>query len=92
VQSSSKDLRIARKLRRSRPSNSSKDKCREVVVEVRGKRRRLASRQRVSWRDTSSFSWIYKEERTDEIIRGDFAKFRGPLDLAEVQGGYGGSV
>jgi hypothetical protein len=29
-----------------------------------------------------------KEERTDEILRGDFMKFCGSLDLAEVQGGY----
>jgi hypothetical protein len=28
----------------------------------------------------------------DKIIRGDFTKFHGPLDLAEVQGGYSGIV
>jgi hypothetical protein len=33
-----------------------------------------------------------KEERTVEILRGDFVKFRGLLDLAEVQGDYGVNV
>jgi hypothetical protein len=27
-----------------------------------------------------------------EILRGDFTKFQEPLDLAEVQGGYGENV
>jgi hypothetical protein len=31
---------------------------------------------------------LHKEERTVEIFSRDFAKFRGSLDLAEVQGGY----
>jgi hypothetical protein len=32
------------------------------------------------------FVELYREERTVEIISGDFAKFRGSSDLAEVQG------
>jgi hypothetical protein len=32
---------------------------------------------------------FHKDEQMNEIIRGDFAKFRGPLDRAEVQGIYG---
>jgi hypothetical protein len=35
---------------------------------------------------------LCKEERTIEILRGDFVKFCGPLDLAEVQGDYGANV
>jgi hypothetical protein len=38
------------------------------------------------------FVELYREERTVEIISGDFAKFRGSSDLAEVQGGYGAKV
>jgi len=40
-------------------------------------------------RNAWSFAGITKEEWTDEILRGDFEKFREPLDLAEVQGRYG---
>jgi hypothetical protein len=35
---------------------------------------------------------FHREERTDEIIRGDFARFREPLDLSEMQGGYSAGV
>jgi hypothetical protein len=35
------------------------------------------------------FNW---KKRTDEILRGDFVKLRGPLDLAEVQEGYSAGV
>jgi hypothetical protein len=38
------------------------------------------------------FRGLHKQERTIEILRGDFAKFRGPLDLAEVQGDYSVNV
>jgi hypothetical protein len=27
-----------------------------------------------------------------EILRGDFAKFQGPFNLAEVQGGYSENI
>jgi hypothetical protein len=33
-----------------------------------------------------------REERMVEILGGGFMKFRGPLDLIEVQGGYGVGV
>jgi hypothetical protein len=35
---------------------------------------------------------FHKGEQMEEIIRGDFAKFRGLLDLAEVLGSYSASV
>jgi hypothetical protein len=38
------------------------------------------------------FMELCEEEQTIGILRGDFTKFCGPLDLAEVQGGYGESV
>jgi hypothetical protein len=85
---------LKKKLRRSRPSNSSKDKCREVVL-LKVEEASQVGEQTTSLverHDFFLFVELYEEERTDEIIRGDFAKFRGPLDLAEVQGGYGGSV
>jgi hypothetical protein len=43
-------------------------------------------------RDIYSFRGLHKEGRTVEILRGDFAKCRGLLDLVEVQGGYGENV
>jgi hypothetical protein len=39
-----------------------------------------------------SFRRLTKEERTVEILRGDFTKFRELSDLAEVQGGYSEKV
>jgi hypothetical protein len=38
------------------------------------------------------FAESSKGERTDEIFEGDFTKFRGPLDLTKVRGGYSVSV
>jgi hypothetical protein len=52
----------------------------------------VVRRQRISRRDISSLLWSCKEEQTDEILRGDFTEFCGPLDLAEVQGGFSASV
>jgi hypothetical protein len=43
-------------------------------------------------RDTSSFRGLRKEERTVKTLRGEYVKFRGPLDLAKVQGGYGENI
>jgi hypothetical protein len=38
---------------------------------------------------TLAISQIYQRKgRTDENLRGDFAKFHGPSDLGEVQGRY----
>jgi hypothetical protein len=45
--------------------------------------------EQVPQKDTSVISWNSRKERTVEILRGDFANHREPLDLAEVQGGYG---
>jgi hypothetical protein len=38
------------------------------------------------------FAELLEEERMDEIIRGDFTKFRGLLDIPEVRGSYSVSV
>jgi hypothetical protein len=35
---------------------------------------------------------VQEKKRTDEFLQGDFAKLRGPLDLAEVQEGYSAEV
>jgi hypothetical protein len=44
--------------------------------------------EQVSRRDTSLFRGLHKEKRMVKILSGDFAKFRGPLDSTEMQGGY----
>jgi hypothetical protein len=61
---------VVEKLRRNRPSNSLKGKCREAAC---GKSERSVAGwragERVSWGDTSSFrSESSKEERTVEIL------------------------
>jgi hypothetical protein len=35
---------------------------------------------------------FHQEERMDDILRGGFTKSREPLDLAEEQGNYDGSI
>jgi hypothetical protein len=53
----------------------------EKVVPLRLKeRRRLRATSSVE--EHSSFRGLIRKKRTDEILRGDFAKFRGSLDLA----------
>jgi hypothetical protein len=67
--SSQKDLRRGRKLRRSRPSNSSKDKCREVAVK-RSKEASQVGEKTTSLVERHFFLFVdfHKEERMDEII------------------------
>jgi hypothetical protein len=91
--SSQKDLRSRRKLRRSRPSNSLKDKCRGVFVEC-SKEASQVGEQTMSLVERHCFLFVdfHKEERTDEIIRGDFVRVLEPLDLSEMQGGYSAAV
>jgi hypothetical protein len=77
------------KLRRDRPSNLLKDSAGKLCLEVGKKRRKFASRWTSSVEEHLVISQDFiKEERTVGILRGEFATFREPLDLTEVQGRY----
>jgi hypothetical protein len=91
--SSQKDLRRGRKLRRSRPSNSSKDMCRGVAVK-RSKEASQVGEKTTSLVERHFFLFVdfHKEEWMDEIIQGYFARVLEPLDLSKTQGGYNAGV
>jgi hypothetical protein len=77
------------KLRRNRPLNSLKAKCREVAVGSRRKASQVDERANESRGETLLyFAEFSRGEWTDKIFGRDFTKFREPLDLPEVQGSY----
>jgi hypothetical protein len=86
------NLRIGRKLRRSRPSNSSKDKCREVVVEIRGSVAGWRASNESRGETLLYFVESSRENGRTKSFGGDFTRFREPLDLPEVQGSYSAGV
>jgi hypothetical protein len=72
---------------------SLKDKCRGVVVEC-SKEGSKVGEQTMSLVERHCFLFVdfHKEEWTDEIIRGYFARVPEPLDLSEMQVGYSAVV
>jgi hypothetical protein len=90
--SSSERIRVE-KLRRNRPLNSLKAKCREVVVGSRKEASQVGERANESRGETFLyFAESSRGEWTDEIFGKDFTRFREPLDLPEVQGSYSAGV
>jgi hypothetical protein len=76
-------------LRKDRPSSLSKDNVDKLCLEGLQEVLQVTRKGIGSAENTSSFCGLRKEERTVEILQGDFTKSRGPLDIAELQGGYG---
>jgi hypothetical protein len=66
--SSLKDLRFVNKLRRSRPSNSLKDKCREAAMESLREASLVGERVNESRGEILLHFESSKDERMDEII------------------------
>jgi hypothetical protein len=80
-------------LRRNRPLNSLKAKCREVVIGGRRKASQVGERAKESRGETLLyFVESSRGERTDEIFGRDFMKLRELLDLPEVQVSYSTGV
>jgi hypothetical protein len=80
-------------LRRNRPLNSLKTKCREVAVGGQKKALQVGERENESRGETLLyFTESSRGEWTDGIFGRDFTKFRESLDLPEVQGSYNASV
>jgi hypothetical protein len=89
VHASSSEESEWKKLRRNRPLNSLKAKCREVDVGSREEASQVDEQENGSHRETLLyFAESSRGERTDEIFGGDFTRFREPLDLLEVQVSY----
>jgi hypothetical protein len=77
------------KLRRNRPSSLLKVKCREVAVRSRREASQVCEAVKESCGEILFFiSWIIQGRTDVQIHPRRFVKFRGSLDLAEVQGGY----
>jgi hypothetical protein len=70
-----------------------KDKCREVEIGSLGEASQVEERVNESRGKTLlHFTALEKGRTNDEIFGEDCTKFRGPLDLTEVRGGYSVSV
>jgi hypothetical protein len=88
-----KDLRVVNKLRRYRTLNTHEGSTRSWCLECLQEASQVSEQaDKFCGRTRRHFGGLRKGERMVEILRGDFMKFRGPLDLAEVQGGYSVSV
>jgi hypothetical protein len=86
-------MEVVENLRRNRPLNSLKDKCREVAIGSRRKVSQVGERANESRGETLFyFTESSRGEWTDEIFRRDFRRFREPLDLPEAQGSYSAGV
>jgi hypothetical protein len=92
VQEVSKKTEVVEKLRRSRPSNSLKDKRREAAIESLREASQVSEQVKVLWREPSSFQWIKQRKNGRSKSSEEISRSSRPLDLAEVQGGYDENV
>jgi hypothetical protein len=81
------------KIRRNRPLNSLKARCREVSIESWKEASQVGEQENGSCRETLLyFAESSRGEWTDEIFGRDFTRFQEPLDLPEVQVSYNTGV
>jgi hypothetical protein len=84
-----KDLKVMEKSERIRPSNPSKGSTGRLYLEdLRRYHKFVLQVDKFHGGTLGHSQESPSKEQMDEILRGDFANLREPLDLAEVQGRY----